>query len=126
MAEGVAPVVHHHDEAPRLSLDWFALGPVVHFHATGEVDACVADILRRALAAALERPGVRQIIVELGSLSFLDAGGAGALIAARTAAEQRNIRMQVVGAHGVPRLVLEILGVYELLRAPERGDGLWQ
>jgi hypothetical protein len=35
MTAGVAPVVHHHDEAPRLSLDWFALGPVVCFDATG-------------------------------------------------------------------------------------------
>jgi len=74
------------------------------------------------LAAALERPCVRQIVVDLGSLRFMDAGGAGALIDARRAAEQRNIWLHVVGAHGTPRLVLEILDVYELLRAPERRE----
>ena len=120
MTEGVAAVGHYHDEAPRLSLDWFALAPVVYFDATGEIDACVADIVRTALAAALERPCVRQIVVDLGSLWFLDAGGARALIDAHRSAEQRNVWLHVVGAHGTPRLVLEILDVYELLRAPER------
>jgi anti-anti-sigma factor len=87
---------------------------------TGEIDMGVAGEFRDALAAALALGvlAVREVdhvVVDFSALRFMDACCVGVLIAARREADRRGVAMVVVGAGGMPRRVLEILGVYERL-----------
>ena len=76
----------------------------------GELDLATADVLRGALADALD-DGWAEVVVDLRRLTFLDSQGVHALLDARATYEQSASRMTIVD--GVPAVarVLEITGV---------------
>ncbi|MGA5302602.1 STAS domain-containing protein [Nucisporomicrobium flavum] len=82
---------------------------------SGELDLAAADDLEKAVAAAAGRPGVREVLVELSGLTFLDASGIAALSRARTAARTAGVVVRAEGARGVVARVLAVTGVGEWL-----------
>src|SRR4051812_35007144 len=72
----------------------------------GELDL---PVVPRA-AAALERllrAGVRELLVDLDELTFLDCAGLGMLIEVACAANLLGARVYVLRAHGQPRELLD-------------------
>ena len=83
--------------------------------AVGEVDMAEEARFREAVLDPLCRQSVNRVVVDLGRLRFMDASGANVLIDAYEEATRRAKRFQVVNVCGLPRRVLEILGVCDAL-----------
>jgi anti-anti-sigma factor len=83
---------------------------------SGEIDCDCAGIVEGTLMAAVEEPRVRHVVVDLRSLCFMDAKCAGILFGMRCRAHRQGVAMNVAHVGGVPRRVLEVLGIYDELR----------
>ena len=103
---------------PAHRLDSTLVGTAGRVVIAGEIDFECAGVVRDTLVAALDEQDVCSIVVDLTSLRFMDGRCAGVLLAARRLADRRGVAMSVVGATGIPRQVLQILGVYDELRTP--------
>jgi anti-anti-sigma factor len=73
----------------------------------GELDGANGDVLVDTLGAVLEACSDR-LIIDLTSVAFADAAGAGALLRARRLAGSRAIRLDIVCADRIPRRVLTL------------------
>ena len=81
----------------------------------GDIDLATSHLLRDRLMDALTRDGLDRVEVDLSPVRMLDASGVGALLAARKQAESRGLQFHTSGAAGLPRRVLEILGLLHIL-----------
>ena len=74
----------------------------------GALDALTVVDLRGVIAEVLaERP--RSVTVDLGLVTLLDSSGVGAIVSLFKQLKAQGGDMQVVGAHGQPLAVLELL-----------------
>jgi anti-sigma B factor antagonist len=86
----------------------------------GEVDSSTAPGLRDCLLAALARPGVASVEVDLSAVTFLDSAGLSALATAHRAAltADRVLRIRCGTARAVVR-PLQITGLWEIFTVVE-------
>jgi anti-anti-sigma factor len=79
----------------------------------GELDVAALPQLRDIL----EKAGCQatKVRVDLSSVTFLDAGVVGALLAARSAIGSRGVRLVAVGACGMPARVVQLCGAEHVL-----------
>ncbi len=71
----------------------------------GDVDATTAPDLRACLLAALDRPGVSDVEVDLSDVTFLDSAGLTVLVVAHQAAGRagRTVRIRCGTSRAVTR-----------------------
>jgi anti-sigma B factor antagonist len=81
----------------------------------GDIDLATEPALAAALDKAIGTDGSDTIVVDLSGTAFMDCFGMSALIHARRAAAERDMKLRVHGADGLPLLVLRITGVWEYL-----------
>jgi anti-anti-sigma factor len=81
--------------------------------AAGDVDVDTAPLLRAALVAAVDRHP--RVCCDLRGVTFFSVAGINALVAGRRRAVEAGSRLEVRGAHGMTRRVLEITGLGILL-----------
>jgi anti-anti-sigma factor len=81
--------------------------------AAGDVDLDTAPLLHAALITAVDRH--RRVRCDLSGVTFFSAAGVSALLAGRRRAGENGSRLEVRGAHGITRRVLEITGLETLL-----------
>lgn len=93
--------------------------PVPRVILRGEIDLSVSDGLFDAVAAVVTPGRTTQVEVDLHGIRFLDASGVGVLLALRNRAKSHGIAFRAFGAAGLPRRVLEISGVLDLLGGKE-------
>jgi anti-anti-sigma factor len=89
-------------------------GPLV-VHVTGEVDLTTSQHLHGHLQASLEDHGEGPVVCDLSAVTFLDATGLHALIAAQGRAEYAGRRFAVAGARGQVRRTLELVRLVDML-----------
>ena len=65
---------------------------------------------------ALEASGVRQIVLDLGKLDYLDSAALGTLLLLREKAQARNIEVALRGARGVVREIIDIAHFERMFR----------
>jgi anti-sigma B factor antagonist len=82
---------------------------------TGDVDMSTGDEFRRTVTRELHRPGLRTLLLDVGSLRFIDSNGVAVLIMTHRMAGDRGLSFAVVNAGPRIRTVLELMGVYEML-----------
>jgi anti-anti-sigma factor len=89
----------------------------VHVDVTvvGEVDLPEEARFRDAVLGPIRQQSVHRVVVDLGRLRFMGASGARVLIDAHREALRQAKRFHVVNVCGLPRRILEILGVYDAL-----------
>jgi anti-sigma B factor antagonist len=90
---------------------------------SGELDLVTAPLLLDAATAALALPGCRDLVIDLGGVTFMDASAIGTLVRIRRACEHVGGRLSVFGAEGIVAEVLAMTGFVEWvgrrrLRAP--------
>lgn len=90
-------------------------GGHVDVTAIGELDMAEEARFREAVLDPLRQQSVNRVVVDLGGLRFMDASGANVLIHAHQEAMRRAKRFHIVNVCGMPRRVLEILGVCDAL-----------
>ncbi|SDZ45299.1 anti-sigma B factor antagonist [Micromonospora pattaloongensis] len=97
---------------------------ILHVH--GDVDLGTETLLGQALTAALANRGVREVIVDLAGVPFLDSTGVRVLLEGRRAALARGAALTVRNPQRVVNHVLQVTGVAEALGLPgdvDRHDG---
>jgi anti-anti-sigma factor len=102
-----------------LSTERVCTGPgTVRLTVTGEIDMHTVEDFESAVLDQLDQPSVREVLVDLGPVPFMDASGIRVLATARKCADFRGVGLRVVNAWGAARLVMEASGLYHLLTAP--------
>jgi anti-anti-sigma factor len=88
----------------------------------GEVDPDTSETLFETLISELSIDGIRHITVNLANVTFLDASGIGALLAAQNRAHAAGSELSVCAAAGMPLQILEITGVLGRLHGKSTGE----
>ena len=78
----------------------------------GHVDAFTAPLLRACLRTQLSRPGLRELILDVGHVDFLGAAGVRAIVEAAGGCRERGLGFRL-RAHGRSQVLLplEVAGV---------------
>jgi anti-sigma B factor antagonist len=90
-------------------------GGTVTVRLVGELDMLFAEDVREAFRRALAVPGVRDIVVDLARLEFLDSSGLSALLTGKRLATNAGVSFGVSSPTDHVRAVLEITGTLEVL-----------
>jgi len=83
----------------------------------GHVDAFTVPLLRACLRTQLSRPGVRELVIDVGGVDFLGAAGVSVLAEAARRCRRRGLRFRV-RTHGRASL-LRVLELARVLVGPE-------
>jgi anti-sigma B factor antagonist len=80
----------------------------------GQVDAFTAPLLRACLGTPLSRPGVRELVLDVGGVDFLGAAGISAIAEAARRCRERGLRLRL-RAHGRTSVLrpLELAGALD-------------
>jgi anti-anti-sigma factor len=89
----------------------------------GEVDMATADTLGAAITDALHRPGVREVVVDLAEVGFLDSSGIRVLVHGVAVARERDVALRVANPQPVVARVLRITAVGTLLGLADGDSG---
>jgi anti-sigma B factor antagonist len=92
----------------------------------GDLDMAGVPRLGRALDAVLDRPGLVEIVVDLGGVGFLDSTGVAALLQGAAEAVGRGATLRVTNPRPLVARVLRITSVDGLLgltAGPDDGEG---
>jgi anti-sigma B factor antagonist len=87
------------------------LGPCVVITIGGELDVATAPALAGYLATALDQQPGRDTILDVSGVSFADAAGLSALLAADAAARDRGRSLRLAGPSRQLRKILGITGL---------------
>lgn len=83
----------------------------------GEIDLAVVDTLRSALENELdEDPGLRNIIVNLSGVTYIDSSGLGVLLGRYRRISGAGGRMFIVGASPQVRRILDMSGLFRIMK----------
>jgi anti-sigma B factor antagonist len=88
---------------------------VVWVSAAGEVDLTTAAPLEQAIVASVTQDGVREVVVDLAGVGFLDSTGINVLLKGRRLADEAGTSYRVSGARDMVLEILEITGVWQHL-----------
>ena len=89
----------------------------------GEVDLSNAASVQEAIDSAREEEPDRSIVVDLAGLEFIDSTGLSVLVGATRRSRENGNRLQVRGATGQVRRVLEVAGVHDWLLTDAETSG---
>jgi len=81
----------------------------------GEMDMGVGARVDAEIGVAVTAFGVRDVVVDLSQVAFMDSAGIATLIRGRRQAAEANVGYRVVGANGMVRRVLDLTGVWQYL-----------
>jgi anti-sigma B factor antagonist len=96
---------------------------VVRITAVGEVDSSSAPMLRTELETALDGGELRELVVDLDGVTFLDSAGLSVLAGAHRRAAGRGVRLRVLASGRAVIRPLEITGLWDLLGAEQVEPG---
>ncbi len=92
------------------------LGKTLVVRCSGELDLAAAADFRRMVDAELaEWESLRDIVLNLGQVTFVDSSGLGAILGRYKRIQQRGGRMVLVEVPSVLRKLLEFSGIFKLL-----------
>jgi anti-sigma B factor antagonist len=95
----------------------------VRITAVGEVDSSSAPLLRSELDSALDGGALRELVVDLDGVTFLDSAGLSVLAAAHRGALARDVRLRVLASGRAVIRPLQITGLWDLLGAEQVEPG---
>lgn len=98
-------------------MEWTAeqVGRAYVVRLQGEFDEEAADRFRTQVDAVLEQAGIRDLIVVMREVTFIDSSGLGALLGRYKRLQARGGRVQIVAPPRHVRAVLELSGVPKLI-----------
>ena len=89
--------------------------------AAGEIDSTTAPLLSQHLTELLDSQ-VRELTVDLRSVSFLDSAGLCVLATAHRRAVRQDVRLRLLASSRAVVRPLQITGLWDLLRAEQVAD----
>ena len=88
---------------------------VARLMVSGDLGRGTCDVLTAVIGNALRETPVRELVVDLRHVGFLDAMGVRALLAGSETAAEHGAGWRVAGVWDMPRRVLEISGLIQQL-----------
>lgn len=109
---------------PTASLDITVSGrpDSVHLTLTGDIDLSNADRVLVCARRQLNKPQVRQVVVDLERVTFIDSSGLHTLVRSRHHADDLGKTFRITGHHGHVATVIEIAGLAGYLADPNHHD----
>jgi anti-sigma B factor antagonist len=105
-----------------VTIDVSVAGSSTVLAAAGEIDSTSAPVLRQYLDSVLD-DDVRELVIDLGKVSFLDSAGLCVLANAHRRAVRQDVRMRVLASSRAVARPLQITGLWDLLHAEHKaGD----
>jgi anti-sigma B factor antagonist len=96
---------------------------VVRVTAVGEVDSSSAPLLRTELETALDGGDLRELVVDLDGVTFLDSAGLSVLAGAHRRAAGHDVHLRVLASNRAVIRPLQITGLWDLLGAEQVEPG---
>jgi anti-sigma B factor antagonist len=90
-------------------------GGVLRMAVAGEVDLCTGEVLSAEVRKVITGGLVRELIIDLGLVTFLDPAGISVLVNGNRLAAERGVAYLVTNPHGVVRKALQLTGVLSTL-----------
>lgn len=103
------------DDGGMLAVDVRSEGPQAALVLRGELDMAGVALVTARVAAALARPDVTAVDLDLTAVSFIDSAGLNCLVKAQAEAAEAGIPLQVAAASLGVRRVIEMAGVIGLV-----------
>jgi anti-sigma B factor antagonist len=107
-----------------MALDWEVdiQDGVVTMRPAGSIDFASTDALRLALNDAVDRHGVREVVVDMCDVAFVDSSALGLFATVRRLSENRGITFRLWRpVPGVTR-ILRLTNLYQYLVRPSTED----
>jgi anti-sigma B factor antagonist len=95
---------------------------VAHVYVSGEVDLAARSTLRGRVGTQLTDHAIKRVVIDLSGVTFLDSSGIGALVGCRRLADENGKVLEVTGAQGQVKAVLDLTGVSGMLAGPSSAD----
>jgi anti-anti-sigma factor len=80
----------------------------LHAVVAGDIDMAVTFRLEPEIDRLLNQPGVRELVLDLGGVGFIDSAGLGALLSIRERAASLGVRMRVTNVRPRVQRMLEV------------------
>ena len=103
------------------TIDVSVAGASATVRAAGEIDSTTAPLLNQHLSTLLDTD-VRELVVDLGRVTFLDSAGLCVLATAHRRAGRQDVRLRVLATSRAVIRPLQITGLWDLLRAEQVAD----
>lgn len=116
-----APIPSAPSEIVRFAVS--SADSVVRVTAVGEVDSSSAPLLRTELETALDGGNLRELVVDLDGVTFLDSAGLSVLAGAHRRAAGSDVRLRVLASGRAVIRPLQITGLWDLLGAEQVEPG---
>jgi anti-sigma B factor antagonist len=114
----VSPI--HRPATELLTVEVSEPAPLARLAVSGEVDSSSAPLLRERLDALFDA-SVRELIIDLSAVTFLDSAGLCVLAAAHRRAGD-EVRLRVLASSRAVIRPLQITGLWQLLHAEQVGE----
>jgi len=94
----------------------------VTVHLTGELDHCSAQSVRRELDNLIADPGVKQLILDLKQMTFMDSSGIGVILGRYRTLSQRGGRMGVKNMNPHVEKIFMLSGMNQIIQVMDKGE----
>jgi anti-anti-sigma factor len=95
---------------PRFSVDVHARDAGLDVRLAGDLDMAATFRLEPEIDRAVDQGGVRQLVLDLGEVGFIDSAGLGALLSIRERTRSLGIEMRLANVSPPARRLLELSG----------------
>ncbi len=85
----------------------------------GEFDLSCSDQLRTAILTVITTGQCTRVVVDLAAVGFLDSSTVQVLLDGHRAAQQHGLHYQLINVTGLPRRVLDVMGLSAVLVADD-------
>lgn len=99
-----------HLRTQRFSVDVQSRDTGVDVRLAGDLDMAATFRLEPEIDRAVDRDGVRQLVLDLGDVGFIDSAGLGALLSIRERTRSLGIDMRLANVSPPARRLLELSG----------------
>ncbi|MEV1142118.1 STAS domain-containing protein [Micromonospora sp. NPDC049799] len=103
----------------ELSTDTIRTGSAVRIRLSGEMDVATNGLVHDAVLASLTSDSVRQVVLDLADLTFIDSSGMGTLVACQRAVDVRGGTLRLANLTPFVRRQLFAAGLLGLLGGME-------
>ena len=108
------PVTDEIDQPARLDVR-AEVGPTTVLALSGELDPATAPTLQSAVEDALKDPDVKRLVLDLGSLGFIDSSGLRVFVSARESMRERSGDLVLRSPSANTERLLDITGLTEVV-----------
>lgn len=91
------------------------IGEQLEVSIAGELDSYSADFVRDYLDSLFDKQKIKQIVIDLTNLNFMDSTGIGVFIGRYRKMKSRGVPIYISGPSEHAKKILEMSGLFEIM-----------